>query len=277
MEKTLKLVCTIVLSIICTSNLIAQSTEWYFGISVGTGWMDTVKQAGFNNDRVCYPTFVCPQEPRGYRWYYDLDTSTRYGIELSIGKSIRKYRLETAFTLASNDTLQIYDRITFLDGSPLLLNENSEYSSVVESTIGGISFTGLMVNSYRDFQFANNLPLTSYIGIGVGVARAEIEELLFRSDYACISDQCDGPPASNFNVLQKTDLVDWVWAINVMVGIDYQINSRMSVGLKIAHRVRDDLVQSASYQRHPFPDAMNTTTFSELSSWSMSLNLTFKR
>lgn len=277
MVKTLNLSIALVLTALFTCNLEAQNSDWYFGFTIGTDWMDTLKQAGFNGDTVCYPTFVCPQEPEGYRWFYDLDTHTGFGMELSVGRSMGKNRLELAIALASNDIKQIFDRITFLDGSPLLFEENSEYSNFVESKVGSISFGGLMLNTYRDFRISESLPLTTYVGIGAGVTRVEIEELVFRSEYMCIKDRCQDQPASKYNVLQDTELEDWVWAVNISAGLDYQISRRVLVGLKIAHRVTDDLVQSAGYLQHPIPDLRNTTTVSELRSWSLSLSFKYKR
>ena len=275
--KVLKLALALVLATLCTSNLSSQSSEWYIGLSLGTDWMDVLKQAGFNSDTVCYPTFLCPEEPEGYRWFYDLDTHTGYGMELSIGKSIKEFRAEVAVTLASNDIRQIYDNLTFLDGSPVELDENSEYRNVVESRIGSISFSGLMFNTYRDFRMTDSIPVTTYVGIGMGVSRVQIEELVFRSDFACINEPCNDPQVARFNVLQNADIEDWVWAVNVSAGMDYQISRRVLVGLKLTHRETDDLVQRASYLQHPIPDAKNTTRVSELGSWSLSLSLKIKR
>lgn len=277
MAKTMRLSVALILATLCSCNLFAQNSEWYFGHTIGTDWMDVLKQAGFNSDTVCYPTFVCSQAPEGYRWFYDLDAHTGFGMELSFGRSMGTNRLELAIALASNDIRQIFDRITFLDGSPRLLEENSDYSNFVESKVGSISFGGLMLNTYRDFRISETLPLTTYVGIGAGVTRVEIEELVFRSEYMCIKEQCEDHPASKYNVLQDTELEDWVWAVNVSAGLDYQISRRVLVGLKIAHRVTDDLVQSAGYLRHPIPDLRNTTTVSELRSWSLSLSFKYKR
>lgn len=277
LTKVTKLSLALLVTTLCFSNLTSQSSDWYIGHTLGTDWMDVLKQAGFNRDTVCYPTFMCPEEPEGYRWFYDLDTHTGYGMELSIGKSINEFRAEVAVALASNDIRQIYDSLTFLDGTPVELDENSEYSNAVESRIGSISFSGLMLNAYRDFPMKNSIPLTTYIGFGVGASRVQIEELVFRSDFACISEPCNDPQVARFNVLQNADIEDWVWAVNLSAGIDYQISRRVLVGLKLAHRKTDDLVQSASYLQHPIPDAKNTTRVSELSSWSLSLSLKLKR
>ena len=277
MSKALKLSVALVLITSCTCKLVAHSSEWYFGHSIGTDWMGILKQAGFNRDTVCYPTFVCRQEPDGYRWFYDLDAHTGTGMELAVGRVFSEFRLELAVALASNDINQIFDSIVFLDGSPILLDEDSEYSNFVESKVGSISFGGLMLNTYRDFQMSESLPLTTYIGFGVGVSRVEIEELVFRSEYTCIGEQCEDQIVSNYNVLQDTELEDWVWAVNVSAGLDYEISRRVLVGLKIAHRVTDDLVQSAGYLQHPIPDSRNKTTISELRSWSLSLSVKYKR
>lgn len=277
MVKTLKFSVALVLAVLCVSNLSSQSSDWYIGLTLGTDWMDVLQQAGFNTDSVCYPTFLCPEEPDGYRWFYNLETHTGYGMELLIGKSINEYRAELAVALASNDIRQIYDSLTFLDRSPVVLDENSEYSNEVESRIGSISLSGLMLNTYRDFRVTNSIPLTAYIGIGVGVSRVQIEELIFRSEYHCINEPCNDQQISRFNVLQNVDLEDFVWAVNVSAGMDYQISRRVLIGLKMAHRRTDDLVRSASYLRHPIPDAKNTTRISKLSSWSLSLSLKVKR
>lgn len=277
MSKALKLSVALVLFTSSTCNLVAQSSDWYLGHTIGTDWMGILKQAGFNGDTVCYPTFVCPQEPEGYRWFYDLDAHTGTGFELAVGRVFSEYRLELAVALASNDINQIFDSIVFLDGSPILLDEDSEYGSFVESKVGSISFGGLMLNTFRDFQISESLPFTTYVGFGVGVTRVEIEELVFRSEYTCIGVQCEDQFVSKYNVLQDTELEDWVWAVNVSAGLDYEINRRVLVGLKIAHRVTDDLVQSAGYLQHPIPDSRNTTTISELRSWSLSLSFKYKR
>ena len=279
MTRILKLVWAIVLTSVCTSNLIAQSSDWYIGATNGRDWMDVLKQAGFNTDTVCYPTFLCPENPEGYRWFYDLETDKGEDVEISIGKSIKEYRVELALVLASHEIRQIYDSLTFLDHSPVKLDENSQYFGEVDSWIGSILVNGLMLNTYRDFRMSNSIPLTTYIGVGLGVSRVQIEDLFFWASYGCnnINEPCVDQQISRFNVYQHTDLEDVVWALNVSAGIDYEINSQLLMGLKLVHRKTDDLVQSASYLRHPIPDATNTTRISKLNSWSLSLSIKIKR
>ena len=74
MEMTLmnRLLITFLISII-GMPVTAQDAEWY--LEVGAGFMvsDTLRQAGFNADNICYPTNACANQPTGYRWFYDLD------------------------------------------------------------------------------------------------------------------------------------------------------------------------------------------------------------
>ena len=266
-----------VLAVLCSSSLTSLDSDWYVGYTLGASWMDVLSQSGFNTDTVCYPTFSCPEQPKGYRWFYDLDTKTGLEVELSIGKSIKEFRVELAVARASNDIRQKFKSLSYLDRSPVVVDENSEYSNEVETRIDSISLSGLMLNTYRDFRMSNSIPVTSYIGIGVGFSRVQMEELVFRSDYTCIKEPCEDPQISRFNVLQRTDLEDMVWAVNVSAGVDFQISPRVLIGLKLAHCQTDDLVQRASYLQHPISDATNTTRVSELKGWSMSLGLKIKR
>ncbi|MYD81454.1 MAG: outer membrane beta-barrel protein [Gammaproteobacteria bacterium] len=276
MEMTLmnRLLITFLISII-GMPVTAQDAEWY--LEVGAGFMvsDTLRQAGFNGDNICYPTNACANQPTGYRWFYDLDADVGSNLEAAVGRSFGKYRLEIAASNRKSDLNQLFDSISHLDGSTLESASTDNYSYSDETRIDSISASSLTLNIYMDLPLAD-LPVDPYIGAGAGLSRAKLSGLYFSSRYECVREPCDAEyPASFYNSHQVVNLMDTVLNANVSAGVDWDVREDISLGLKLSYVMTGNLKQQAGYINHPISGIENTTKISEMSRWSLTVRLRY--
>ena len=200
---------------------LAEDADWYVEAGVGFVLSDTLKQAGFDGDNICYPTNACASEPTGYRWFYDLEADTDANFEAAVGRSIGKYRIEIAASTRKSDVNQVFDSISFLDGSPLQAATTDNYSYSDETRMDSVSANSLTLNFYMGLPIAD-LPVSLYIGVGAGLSKIKLSGLFFRSQYECVLEPCDAEyPASFYNSHQVANLMDTVLNANISAGMDY--------------------------------------------------------
>lgn len=254
---------------------IAENADWYVEAGFGFEVSDTLRQAGFNGDNICYPTNSCVSEPTGYRWFYDLEADTGSNFEIAVGRSFGEYRVEIAASNRESDLNQVFDSITHLDGSALLSATTDNYSYSDETRMDSISAVSITLNLYMDLPL-DNLPVDSYIGAGVGLSRAKLSGLYFSSQYECVREPCEAEyPASFYNSHQVANLMDTVLNANISAGVDYVVHENVSLGLKLSYLVTGNLKQQAGYINHPISGIENTTKISEMSRWSVTARLRY--
>lgn len=250
---------------------LAEDTKWYVEVGVGFVLSDTLKQAGFNGDNICYPTNACAMEPSGYRWFYDLEADTGSNFEAAVGREFGKYRIDIAISNRTSDLNQAFDSITYLDGSTLQAATNDNYSYSDETRMESLSSSSLTVNLYMDLPIAD-LPVEPYIGVGAGLSRLRLSGLFFRSQYECVLEPCNAEyPASFYNSHQVANLMDSVLNANISAGLDYVLRENVSLGLKLSYVMTGNMKQQAGYINHPISGIENTTKISELGRWSLML------
>ena len=249
----------------------AQQGDWYLGAGAGMNEAGAFHQAGFNDDTLCYPAFVCDGAPAGYRWFYDLESDSGMALELAAGRAWNGWRTEISLARLDNDIDQRFTGIEFLNGDPVRLIEQNDYRISTRASAGDLLIHSLAFNVYRDFPAAGGwIP---YLGAGIGAARAELTALYFEERYTCISEVCQGRPRSEFDSLQLADLSDTVYTAQIFAGADYDIGNRFKLGLKLAWRHVDEFSAVDSYLEHAPPSKTNTNSFSNTSHWSLALEL----
>lgn len=253
----------------------AQST-WYVAVGAGPNSTGLLKQAGFNRDDICYPTNLCPGTPDGYRWFYDLDPDSGTAFDLAVGRSLNAVRLEISASSNSSGIEQTFTGITYFDGTPVLPDPDSDFANTAETAVDGFSTQTLSLSAYRVFPAA--IPgIEPYVGIGVGLSRAKLSGLYFRSEYTCVHAPCAGRPASEYNSHQNTDLTDTVWSGQFHAGVDYPLaGNRYALGLKLSYRAVGDMEVRAGYLTHPIPDEMNVTMIGEINQWSLTGEIRYR-
>ncbi|MYB88583.1 MAG: hypothetical protein F4X93_01275 [Proteobacteria bacterium] len=142
---------------------------WYVGAGVGLGWMAEIKQAGWNRDSICYPDDDCSHKASigGYRWFYDHDADRGSVFEFAVGRVWGALRLELSATRRENDLGREFTGISYLDGTPILPDTTSGYTSQSVDLIDRLRTEGLQLNAYYDFPRAY-ARLTPYLGAGIG-------------------------------------------------------------------------------------------------------------
>ena len=249
------------------------SYGWYVSASGGTNWNPVMKQAGHNRDNICYPNDLCSGTPEGYRWFYNLPSDLGTAFEVAVGRDFGDVRVEVSVSQRSNNIEQEFTDITFLDGSPILPNEDSNYTSTNTTRVDALAARTLSLNAYHDFAFAESR-VTLYLGAGLGLSFVELSGLYFSSEYSCISQPCGGRPAAEYNSLQDVDLSDSGLSKQLFAGTDYRLGDKLLLGLKASYSWVDDLVDTSPYEVHLFP-IMNDTEISRINPWSMMLGLKY--
>ena len=255
----------------------AQHSGWYVGAGLGANWMSDANQAGYNRDTICYPVDDCTNKGTidGYRWFYDLDADRGNMFELVVGRGFGNIRLELSANRRENDIDQEFAAITYFDGTRILSDTMSNYTSTSEFSIDRLRTQTLQLNAYYDFPLAHPR-VTPYVGVGVGMSRVKLYGLYFRGEYSCTSG-CDAAlsPPEAYNSLQDEDLRDTVFSWHLHAGADYSLGDRLLLGLKLTYSEMDDLRDSGSYINHPFPDEPNHTKISDMDHWSLTLGLKY--
>ncbi len=251
---------------------------WYVGVGLGVNWLSKMDQAGWNRDSFCYPMDDCSNRDtiEGYRWFYDLDTDRGNLFEVVIGRGFGNVRLEVSANRRENDIDQKFTDITYVDGSPILPDPTSNYTSQSEATIDRLRTQTLQLNAYYDFPLAHS-PITPYMGVGVGLSDVKLYGLYFRSEYSCTSG-CDAKlsPPEAYNSWQDEDLSDTVFSMHLHAGADYSLGDKLLLGLKLTYSEMDDMRDTGRYIDHPLPDELNHTKISDMDHWSLTLGLKYR-
>lgn len=250
----------------------AKPSGWYVGAGLGINKMSGVKQAGWNRDNVCYPDDDCTHiggAPQGYQWYYDLEADGGAVFEISIGRAFDALRLELSFTQRKNDLEQKFTGSTYLDGTRRVHVENSNYESRSSSGVDVLTTRTLSLNTYYDFSRPGNR-FTPYVGLGVGVAFLKLSGLYYQSWYSCKDSAADCDRPERYNGHQDEDLSDIVLSKHLHAGLDYRLNEKMLIGLKLSYAMVGDMEDvKGGYVQHAVPGISNFTTISGMNHWSV--------
>ena len=262
---------TVVSAMLLLQPALAQDPNWYVTAGLGLSKPGSIAQSGNNTDNICYPTHACTQTPSGYRWYYDHDADRGPALELGVGRSWNDFRVELAASRLKNDLTQHFVGITYLDGVSVTPAMDSAYRETAETSVGALITSSLAINLYRDFPGTDRF--TPYIGIGLGASHVNLTDVFFRGRYFCISESCRGRPEGEFDSWQNSDFSDFVFSRHAYAGLDYDLDSRFKLGLKLTYRQVDEMSDTGGYIQHPVPNQVNVNRLSDTNHWSLTLEL----
>ena len=250
---------------------------WYVAVGVGANRAATMQQAGDNRDTTCYPTRDCRHlpggMPSGYRWSYDLHSDTGAAFELAMGRTFRSVRLELAVSRQRIGLEQAFTGSTYLDGSTIVPAADSGYTSASTASVDDLTIHTLSVNAYYDVPLPRSR-VTPYLGVGLGLAFAELSGLHFQIRYACTDDtRCDRP--ERYDGRQDVDLSDTVPVAHVHAGADYRLSDRLLLGLKLSYSLTDDVGSRDAYAYHAIPGLTSFTGISGINYGSFLLHLKY--
>lgn len=246
---------------------------WYVEAGGGAALPSTMKQAGRNSDDICYPTNICPQVPAGYRWYYDLRADRGTAFSMSVGRSWQRMRVEIAGMQLRTDIDPVFTGLTFLDGSSVPSNPNSDYTTSAITSIGDLTVRALRLNAY--FYLPLGLVrLNPYLGGGLGASFLKVSDLFYHGQYGCAVASCDVDP-SYYDSQQATDLTDTVLSQHLYAGTDYALSDRLRLGLQVAYHLTDKLSYEDSYVFHPKNDITSITEVSGIRHFAVLLSVRY--
>ena len=252
-------------------------SAWYVDAGAGMNWTSTMKQEGWNRDMICYPDDDCRNvggTPEGYRWFYDLNSDAGSAFDVSIGRTFSSFRVEFSAAQRKNAVEQAFTAITFLDGSEIL-HKNSNYQSSATTSVDDIASRSLSLNAYHELPFPRNR-ISAYLGVGLGVTFIELSGLFFEARYSCKDSRTDCERPEQYDSFQDVDLSDSVLSKHLYAGVDYPLDDRLLVGLKLSYSLMDELLDTSSYAVHPVPDLTNETEIKDMNHWSLTLRLRYR-
>ena len=258
---------------------------WYVGGGGGTTWASRIEQTGFNRDPLCYPTDACfDEDPRpefpGYRWAYDLDATTGAMIELSAGYALDRARLELSFGQRRNDVDQMFRSVTTFDGTALADRRGSTVTSDTTSSIDNLTVRTLAVSAYYHFRDAA-AAFSPYVGAGVGPAFVAVRGVRFSDEYfdTAANDAAYNPPLSSYNARLDDDFTGTVLAGHAHAGVDFGLNHRTALGVKLTYSMLGEIEYIGTYQQHAAhrfdPDFTHTDTFTGARYWSLQFTVRY--
>ncbi len=234
-------------------------SQWYIGGGVGAGWVHDMEERGWNRDTYCSPR-TC-DEPGlsgniegisipGYRWNYDLDLDLGSAFEIAVGRTFDRWRLEISAAQRKNDVDQTFTGTTYLDGRAR--DQPSASNRVVSNSVSRIddlTTRTLSFNVYYDFLDVFHPRITPYLGVGLGVAFAEMSDVHYSTSYEDLADP--SRDLSFYNSYKDADMWDTVIVGNFHVGTDYHLTDTILAGVKFTYAMMDDLDDRAGYRDHP--------------------------
>ena len=263
------------LAVMITTLLFTAATthaEWYISLGVGAGKADTMQQAGDNRDTTCYPDDDCSHQLdgliNGYRWGYNLHADNAIAYELAVGYNFKRFRIELATGRQTFDLDQRFTGGSYLDGSHIRPAVDTLYTAKVQADADDLTLHTLSFNAYYEFPLAIS-PVTPYVGLGLGIAFAELSGLFYQSEYSVACDDtetCLDPRA--YNGRQLVDLTDIVPAAHLHLGADYRLSGRLSLGLKLSYHLAGNLHQDDAYEYHAIADLTSHIEISGIRYWT---------
>ena len=252
----------------------SKRSKWYASVGIG-GNSASGTHEGWNRDTTCYPTYDCfsggSPAPSGYRWHYDIEEKYGHRGEISIGRVYHRLRFDISLALQKNDVEQTFKKLTDFDGTPLNPSNNT-IQSCSETRIDDLTLRTLSFNTYYDFL--NTSRWTPYLGGGLGLASAKISGLYFDSQYkdTAVPPGNYDPPLSFYTSHSEKDISDRVLFWQLYLGIDYNLNDKIVLGIKTTYSRTGELKDEGKYSVHPMnasdPDFTATETISEMNRWS---------
>ena len=248
-----------------------KGSGWYVGAGVGMGRISDMRQAGRNRDTTCYPNDDCTRiggSPEGYRWFYDLDADSGVALDIAIGRAFNQLRLELSLAQRKNDLKQKFHASSYLDGSPIASNPESNYASSSTASADSLTTRTLSLNAYYDFPLPQSR-FTPYLGAGVGLSFVRLSKLYYRSRYRCRNPASDCDRPEQYDSLEEVDLSDTVFSKHLHAGVDYRLRDAILLGLKFSYSMVDDMEDENRYDRHPIPGLASVTKISDMDHWSL--------
>lgn len=267
---------------VMAASVAGADARWYLGAGTGIALHSGMEQVGWNADTVCYPTDACfaidpvPSVP-GYRWRYAIDADAGAGLAIALGREFPGFRLEISAAHSRNDLEQMFVDIEYLDGSERTTRDGSVVADVTTS-IGALTTRVASLDVYRDLA-APGARIIPYLGIGLGVAFAKIQDVHFSADYRDTSPvpPAYDPPLSFYGSNQDGDHSDVVAAGHLHAGADYMAGPNTRIGAKLTCSVFEGTADDGVYSRHPMhgqdPGFSNRNTFDSSRNCSMAVTL----
>ena len=237
--------CIAYLSLFTTSNQVMAKDEWYFTTELGIVAAPDITVTGTDNDwstqcdKIINPDELevsggCGSPPPPTLWRNELDGGVGVLTGFALGRRWGALRAEGEY---SYRTTTYDERSETLIGDVVTLNKLDQEIQIADGGVDDVMSHSLFANFYYDF--ASKSRFAPYLGIGAGVTRVSL-------DYFSRWKRNDDPDAittfvdpalrqkvAGITTLAMAKLSDTLFGYQGIAGLDYQINDKLSLGLKV--------------------------------------------
>ena len=255
---------------------------WYVGAALGLNRVSDIDQNGWNRDSFCYPTDACfdldprPEIP-GYRWRYNNEAAAGYAFQISIGRVFSRKRVEFSLAQRANGLDQVFQSVTNFDGVRMEDRPDGTVASNDRASIDRFIARTVSMDVYYDFPLGS-AGLSAYLGGGLGAAQAVMSGVHYSNDHkeTASNAQAYDPPLSFYNSRQDGNPSDVVVAGSAHAGVDFAVNERAMLGLKLTYSMTGGMDVRSEYSAHPMqsldPDFSGHNSFDGARFWTLALS-----
>ena len=210
----------------------AQENQYYIAGSIGGSFLEDSDNSGSLRDGLDVTgtgsaldgtTFTGGS---GLGWTTEYDEDLTYSLAGGLRKGPYRFEAELAYTQSDADSYRRVrvggNDLTSVDAAIFDEGQTTPVGTTVGelNADGDLSTTYLFANAYRDFDI-ENLPVTPYIGAGIGVGFVEV-------DY-------------NLGGESLVDDDDTLFAYQVMAGASYDVNEQVALFGEAGYRGTTDV------------------------------------
>ena len=255
----------------------AERDRWYFTAGAGLNSTAALDQNGYSYDNVAYPdldySHLPGGKPDGFRWHYVVETESGQAFQAAVGRMFKSGgRLELRYDRRNAPLEHGEKNSAYLYGDPIKGRE-TEIVGTPTWGIGDLLTDTLSLNVYYGVPIADG-KIAPYLGVGVGLSRAEATDVYFESQYTGTAEP-GGPAPETFNNLQNVDVSGVASTQILSAGVDFRLTNETLVGLKYVYAAVDDIEQEDLYQTHPKPGFTSVTKFSGMNHWSIGVEVKY--
>ena len=141
-------------------------------------------------------------------------------------------------------------------GNAALVSKDAEWAVPPTESISNMTVRAVFANAYYDFK--NDSPLTPYVGIGVGMAAARLDQGVSfvrkpEAAYLAIEFTPDWPEeakraAAGTISMVDSEVDDRATAYQVLLGVDYALSSKVSLGMRGTWTRLGELTQDITWE-----------------------------
>lgn len=248
-----------------SQQTLSGDSQWYVGITTGTGLDASMQQAADHLGDVCSTTAACESLP-GIRVNYYSGMMSGWSLAVNGGYQTGPIRLELAVARQS----RVMD--VSISGSPKHGNSYVDFAgnyTVIVSKMGMHNANSVLLGAYYVISRGK---AAIYLGGGLGLTKSNVKDALFDATDQCFvghSNCSQGPISPRVNLY--ADERDLSLSRHISAGLDQHVANQVLIGLKLTYSRFANAMQAVDYTLSPEMQ-LGRATFAGISDVSLAVS-----